>query len=135
MTKLIWSVYCEPLNCFYPLEWKCAGFLLLSINFFALCFSGYVYTYFYLTLHFMSHWLFHPVISLRMQQFLLVCIPKVRLYFSGMQWWPVNNRVFPILYWISLISNIRWIQLESTKHGWRLLKAFLCLPFTVGSLV
>ena len=25
-------------------------------------------------------------------------------------------RVFPILYWISLISRIRWIQLESVKY-------------------
>ena len=32
-------------------------------------------------------------------------------------------RVFPILYLI----RIGWIQLESVKHDWRLLKAFLCL--------
>ena len=42
--------------------------------------------------------------------------------------------VFPILCWICLISRIRWIQLESVKHDWRLLKTFLCLPFTVCSL-
>ena len=47
-----------------------------------------------------------------------------------------NNftRVFPILYWISLISKIRWVQLESVKYDWRSLKAFLCLPLAVGSL-
>ena len=44
-------------------------------------------------------------------------------------------RVFPILYWISLISRIRWIQIESVKHDWRLLKAFPSLSLTVGSLV
>ena len=33
---------------------------------------------------------------------------------------------------IELIRWIRWIQLESVKHDWRLLKAFLCLPLTVG---
>ena len=27
-----------------------------------------------------------------------------------------------------------WIQLESVKHDWRWLKAFLCLPLTVGSV-
>ena len=43
-------------------------------------------------------------------------------------------RVFPILYWISLISRIRWIQQESVEHDWRLLKAFLCLPLTVGKI-
>ena len=37
-----------------------------------------------------------------------------------------SNRVFPILNWISVISKIRWIQLESVKHDWRLVKAFLC---------
>ena len=42
---------------------------------------------------------------------------------------------FPILYWISLISRLGWIQLESVKHDWRLLKTFLCLPLAVGSLV
>ena len=34
---------------------------------------------------------------------------------------------FPSLYWISIISRIRRIQLESVKHDWRLLIAFLCL--------
>ena len=43
------------------------------------------------------------------------------------------TRVFPILYKIRWISWIRWIQLESVKHNWRLLKAFLCLSLTVGS--
>ena len=43
-------------------------------------------------------------------------------------------RRFLILYYIILISRIRWIQLESVKHGWMLLKAFLCLPLTVGSV-
>ena len=33
------------------------------------------------------------------------------------------------------ISRNRWIQLESVKHNWRLLKTFLCLPLTAGSLV
>ena len=42
-------------------------------------------------------------------------------------------RVFPILYWNSSISRNMWIQLESVKHHWRLLKAFLCLPLTFGS--
>ena len=46
-----------------------------------------------------------------------------------------DTRVFPILYLISWISRIRWIQLESVKHDWRLLKAFLCLSLTVGSVV
>ena len=32
-----------------------------------------------------------------------------------------NIRVIPILYWISLISRIRWIQLDSVKHDWGLL--------------
>ena len=44
-------------------------------------------------------------------------------------------RIFPILYWIGLIGRISWIQPESVKRDWRLLKAFLCLPLTVGSLV
>ena len=43
--------------------------------------------------------------------------------------------VFPVLYWISLISRIKWIKLESVKHDWRLLKAFLRLPLTVDFLV
>ena len=42
------------------------------------------------------------------------------------------NRVFPILY---QISRIRRIQLESVKHNWRLLEAFLCFTLTVGSVV
>ena len=37
------------------------------------------------------------------------------------------NRVFPILYWISTCT-IRWIQLESVKHDWRLLKALCVSP-------
>ena len=28
--------------------------------------------------------------------------------------------LYPPLYWISLISRIRWIQLESVKHDWKL---------------
>ena len=35
--------------------------------------------------------------------------------------------VFPSLYWISIVSRIRRIQLELVKHDWRLLKVFLCL--------
>ena len=37
-------------------------------------------------------------------------------------WFPfvyLNIREFPILYWISLISRIMWIQLESFKHGFQ----------------
>ena len=41
--------------------------------------------------------------------------------------------IVPFLYYISWISRIRWIQPQSVKHDWRLLKAYLCL--TVGSLV
>ena len=42
-----------------------------------------------------------------------------------------NIRVFPILYWISWISRIRWIKLELVKHDWKV--AFLCLPLTADS--
>ena len=42
--------------------------------------------------------------------------------------------LFSILYWIRLISRIKWIQLESVKRNWRLPKAFLCLILTVDSL-
>ena len=47
----------------------------------------------------------------------------------------INLRVFPILYWISLVSRFRWIQLESVRHDWRILEVFLCLPFTLGSVL
>ena len=45
-----------------------------------------------------------------------------------------GNCVFSILYYINWTSRIRWIQLESVKHDWRLLKAFLCLILKVGSV-
>ena len=35
-------------------------------------------------------------------------------------------------YWLR-ISGL-WVQLESVKHDWRLLKAFVCLPLTIGSV-
>ena len=44
-------------------------------------------------------------------------------------------RVFPILYWISLIMRIRWIQLKLVNNDWRLLNAFQCHPLTVGSVL
>ena len=46
-----------------------------------------------------------------------------------------SNVFFPILHWISLISRIRWFQLESVKRDWRVLKDFLFLLLTIGSLV
>ena len=45
-----------------------------------------------------------------------------------MQW--AHSCFFLILYWISLVSRIRWIQQEPGKHDLRLLKAFLCPPLT-----
>ena len=34
---------------------------------------------------------------------------------------------FAILYWISSISKKRWIQLESVKHDWWLLKLLMVM--------
>ena len=42
----------------------------------------------------------------------------------------IISRVFPILYYICLISRIK---LESVKHDWRLVDIFLCLPLTVNT--
>ena len=33
------------------------------------------------------------------------------------------------------LGELDWKNLKSVKHNWRLLKAFLCLPLTVDSLV
>ena len=54
-----------------------------------------------------------------------------------MKFWllETHKRVFPILCQIRLIRWIRLIQLESVKHDWSLLYAFLCLLLTVDPLV
>ena len=46
-----------------------------------------------------------------------------------------NISIFPVLYQISLIRRLSWTQIKPVKHDWKLLKVFLCLPLTVGSLV
>ena len=43
-----------------------------------------------------------------------------------------SSRVFPIFV---LNILIKLIQLESVNHDWKLLKAVLCFPLTVSSLV
>ena len=44
-----------------------------------------------------------------------------------------QQKLFSILYKICLIRRISWINLEPVNHDWRLQKAFLCLPLTLGS--
>ena len=52
----------------------------------------------------------------------------------AMLMWFLDIHVFPILCCIRLISRISWIELESAKHDWKLLKVFLCLPLIFDSL-
>ena len=62
-------------------------------------------------------------------------VPHVQMYGNNFERFTefIIVRVFPILFWISLIRRLSWIKLEPDIHALSLLKAFLCIPLTTDN--
>ena len=77
----------------------------------------------------MKQWVFYGESSPQEIRCKLRLNPLMRISYSAIQ------SCFPFLYQIRLIRRISGIQLETSKHDWMSMNAFLCLPLTFCSLM